>query len=40
MCGLLISAFAKTTPLIFEFVCEHPLGFLVGAVVVLAGRFT
>ena len=40
VCGLLISAFAKTTPLIFEFVCEHPLGFLVGAVVVLAGRFT
>lgn len=38
--GLLITAFANTTPLIYEFICEHPLGFVVGAMVVLAGRFT
>ena len=38
--GLMITAFANTTPLIYEFICEHPLGFVVGAMVVLAGRFT
>ena len=38
--GLMITAFANTTPLIYEFICGHPLGFVAGAMVVLAGRFT
>jgi hypothetical protein len=38
--GLLISAFAKLTPLIYEWMCEHPLACLMGAVAVLAGKFT
>lgn len=38
--GMLISAFAKTTPAIYAFMCDHPLLFLVAAVVLIAGRFT
>ena len=38
--GFFVSAFAKATPAIFAMMCEHPALFVVGGVVVLAGRFT
>ena len=38
--GMLISAFAKTTPAIYAFMCDHPLLGLVVVAVLIAGRFT